>query len=45
MCNIDVRVKAEFGAINGGAMGVAEEMESWVVMLLLLVNGDPPSMR
>jgi len=31
VCNIDVRVSAEFGAIDGGAMGVAEEVDClWV---------------
>lgn len=45
VCNIDVRVRAEFGTIDGGMIGVAEEVESSVGRLLLLVEADSLSMR
>lgn len=50
VCNTDVRVRAESGAIDGGAMGVAEEMElcgdpqARSARSLLLAEGDSPSM-
>lgn len=48
MCNIDVRVTAEFSTIDGGmsgVMSVAKEVELCVLILLLLVEGDSLSMR
>lgn len=46
VCNINVRVVDEFGAIDGSVVGVAEEMGLSVGMLpLLLVEGSSLCLR